>query len=121
VRLRVSLDQVLAVFIPIVKATVRHDAGHVLAVEYQDTVAPDAESVSDLVESLAGNGLEDSVVQLHAEGAEAPVSFHILAGGGKGGCHESPILAEQGGPLKQEHENIFPMICHFSLVGRFEM
>jgi hypothetical protein len=113
VRLGVSLDQVVAILIPIVKATVHHHAGHVLAVEYQDAVAPDAESVSDLVVGFPGNGFDNSVIQLPASGPEAPVSFHVLTSGGKRGAHESPILAEPGGQLKRECENIFSMICHF--------
>jgi hypothetical protein len=78
VRLGVSLDQVLAMLIPIVKATVCHHAGHVLTVEFQDTVVPDAESISDFLIGLPWNSLDDFVVQYDIYGPQAPVSFHIL-------------------------------------------
>jgi hypothetical protein len=94
VRLCVPLDQILAVFRPILKAAAPHHAGHVLAFEYQDPIAPDADRVSDLAKCLRRDGLSHSVTQLHAEGAEAPASLYISSSGRKRSCHGPSILAE---------------------------
>jgi hypothetical protein len=55
----------------------------------------DADRVSDLIVCLPRNGLDDSVIQIPAEGAQAAVSFHILSSGGKGRSHKPSILAEE--------------------------
>src|ERR1700722_17598042 len=87
--LRVLLDPILAVFKPIVKATVRHHAGHFVALEYHDSIVPDADRVSDIGECLHRNGIEYPLTQPHTEGAHTPVSLYILSRGEKRSCHES--------------------------------
>jgi hypothetical protein len=86
-----------------VKATVHHHAGHVRTVEYQDAVVPDAERVSDLVVDLPGNGLDDSVIQVRAEGPPASVSFDILASGEKEVPMNFPFWRKRVEQLKREH------------------
>ena len=60
----------------------------------------DADRISDFVVYVLWNGLQDSGIQFRAEGAEAPVSLHILSSGGKRSCHGPSILAEEVGRFK---------------------
>ena len=76
-RFCVSLDEILAVFKPIVKATVHHYAGHVLAIEYQDPIVPDTDRVSDFFVCVPRNGFDDPGIQFRAEGAQAAVAVYI--------------------------------------------
>src|SRR5262249_8147558 len=104
-RLGVSLVQIFAFLVPVVRAQVHLHAVHVFAIEYEDAFASDAESISDLVIGLAGNA---AVIQLHAERPKTSVSLHILASGGKGGSHESLILAEQVDNSSRSTRRFFP-------------
>ena len=69
----------LAALKPIVEATVHQHAGHVLAFELEDPIAQDADRVSDLIVCPPGNGLDDPVIQVDAEGPQPSVSLHIFS------------------------------------------
>ena len=68
----------------------------------------DADRISDLVVCLPRNGLDDSVIQIQAEGTQAAVSFHILSSGRN---HEPSILAEELEHLKREHFQFDSLFC----------
>ncbi len=97
--LRISLDHVLAVLKPIVKAAVYQHAGHIHAVEDENAIAPDADRLSHLVQCPPGNGFHDSVNQVGGESSQPPVSFHILRCGRKRGVHDPPFSKSGTGTI----------------------
>ena len=78
-RLRILLDDTLAGLKPIVEATVHQHAGHVRAFEFEDPIPQEADRISDLIQCPPGNGLDNPVIEVDAEGTQSPVSFHILS------------------------------------------